>query len=334
VSKRYFHAMIAEMDQVVSALLGKGSLREMQASELKHLTLQYPYASFMHLLRSRKLKDANDAEYPVSVAMTALYFNNPHWLHQQLQATTPGAMVQEWEKAMDMQGGHAKTVDRRDGNPELSDELVDEAFAGKPEMPLSPEPPAEVPAVISITPEEDAEPVMEEAIEIVTEEALPSAPEVPLEAELAEPEISIEENVITGRLSNILKESVSPEALVPIEPLYTVDYFASVGIRLLADPEQTDQLGTKLKSFTEWLKAMRRIHPEKLEAQMDAGSETRIRKEAEHSNDPAAVVTETMATVFLQQGLKDKAVEVYSKLSLLEPAKSAYFASKINELKA
>jgi len=107
-----------------------------------------------------------------------------------------------------------------------------------------------------------------------------------------------------------------------------------VGIRMPVEPDQGDSLGLKLRSFTEWLKSMRRIHPEKLDAQLDAGSETRIREEAEQSNDRSEVLTETMARVFLQQGMKDKAIEVYRKLSLLEPLKSLYFAAKINEIKA
>jgi hypothetical protein len=41
-----------------------------------------------------------------------------------------------------------------------------------------------------------------------------------------------------------------------------------------------------------------------------------------------------MAKVFLQQGQKEKAVAIYHKLSLLEPDKMAYFATKIAELKA
>jgi hypothetical protein len=300
--------MIADMDHVVSSLLGKDSLRDLEASELKHLALQYPYASFLHLLRSRKLKDGQDAEYPHSVALTALYINNPHWLHHQLQAVTTGSRVQEWEKAMS-----APEEDEALDMPEIEDPDAVET--------------SEVSDISQTS-------LIEE--ETVSPPRHPEAPEYLDEGTPPIPAEEPEQDHITGRLSDILKEANAPvvDTAVPIEPLYTIDYFASVGIRLPAEPEQGDQLGSKLKSFTEWLKDMRRLHPEKLEAQMDAGSETRIRKDAELSNDPAGVLTETMATVFLQQGLKEKAVEVYRKLSLLEPAKSGYFASKIDEIKA
>jgi hypothetical protein len=45
------------------------------------------------------------------------------------------------------------------------------------------------------------------------------------------------------------------------------------------------------------------------------------------------VVTEAMAEVWEKQGNKEKAVAIYTKLSLLDPSKSVYFAAKIEELK-
>jgi hypothetical protein len=128
-------------------------------------------------------------------------------------------------------------------------------------------------------------------------------------------------------------EPVSEMVEIPLEPLYAVDYFASQGIRL-REEDQQDQLGKKLKSFTEWLKSMKKVHPEKSKGQMDEKTEAAIKSEAELSNDKADVLTETMAEVFIKQGLTQKAIDVYEKLSLLDPLKSATFAAKISELKA
>jgi predicted metal-dependent hydrolase len=99
------------------------------------------------------------------------------------------------------------------------------------------------------------------------------------------------------------------------------------------DEIPTDQLGKKLKSFTEWLKSMKKIQPDKVDRQMDSDTENHIRKEAEHSNDSQEVYTEALAEVYLKQGLEDKAVDVFKKLSLLDPSKSAYFAARIREIK-
>jgi hypothetical protein len=39
-----------------------------------------------------------------------------------------------------------------------------------------------------------------------------------------------------------------------------------------------------------------------------------------------------MAEVYLKQGLQEKAIDIYRKLSLLDPSRSATFAAKIAEL--
>ena len=122
------------------------------------------------------------------------------------------------------------------------------------------------------------------------------------------------------------------EALIPFEPLHAIDYFASQGITITGEANTTDKLGKQLKSFTEWLKTMKKIHTEKL----DPGSEysdNKIQTIAEGSNTNADVVTEAMADVLEKQGKVEKAIETYQKLSLIDPAKNAYFAAKIDSLK-
>lgn len=111
-----------------------------------------------------------------------------------------------------------------------------------------------------------------------------------------------------------------------------VDYFASQGIKVSGFLENKDELSVKLKSFTEWLRTMKRIHPEKIPASIDQREELQIRKTAETSNISGEILTETMADVYLQQGMTQKAVEIYHKLSLLDPVKSAYFASLIKKI--
>jgi hypothetical protein len=58
-----------------------------------------------------------------------------------------------------------------------------------------------------------------------------------------------------------------------------------------------------------------------------------VEQMAEHSIDVGEVITETMAEVWIKQGNKEKAIEIYNKLSLLNPDKSAYFASLAEQLK-
>jgi hypothetical protein len=117
------------------------------------------------------------------------------------------------------------------------------------------------------------------------------------------------------------------------EPLHTVDYFASQGIKLDLDENPTDNLSKHLKSFTEWLKSMKRLSPLDKHEELDAATEAEIQLLASGANQQReAIVTESMAHVWVLQGKIQKAIEVYNKLSLQHPEKRAYFASKIDHL--
>jgi hypothetical protein len=145
-----------------------------------------------------------------------------------------------------------------------------------------------------------------------------------------------EEPVFTATIEEPI--SISPEQTpaevnlpIPIEPYHTVDYFASQGIKTrLEDPQ--DELGKKVRTFTAWLKTMKRLQPaaeineiEESDEEIDNGLDQPIMREI--------IATETMAEVYLKQGLAQKAIEVYAKLSLQNPANSHIFAAKIIQIK-
>jgi len=120
------------------------------------------------------------------------------------------------------------------------------------------------------------------------------------------------------------------------EPMHMVDYFASQGIKLSEEALTADKLGKQLKSFTEWLKTMKKIETGSIGTDGAPVNEAdrRVQQLAAKSNADNEVLTESMAEVLALQGKAARAIEVYRKLSLLNPSKSAYFAAKIDSLNA
>lgn len=129
------------------------------------------------------------------------------------------------------------------------------------------------------------------------------------------------------------KQTIQREEPFTFQAFYTVDYFASQGIKLSQDNLQQDKLGKQLKSFTEWLKTMRRLPETSVVEILDKINDGEIAQIAAHSLEEKEVLTEAMAEVLIKQGQFAKAKELYNKLSLLNPHKSTYFAAKIEDLK-
>lgn len=168
-------------------------------------------------------------------------------------------------------------------------------------------------------------------------------PEVILEVEenSAGEKVEYSTNTITEStpdISNRMKfedkiQASEDEFELPLfEPLFATDYFASQGIKFKEDVLPTDKLGKQLKSFTEWLKTMKKVNESKLSGTNES-SENSVQLFAEKSNQDEQVITETMAEILIKQGKINKAKEIYLKLSLLNPSKNAYFASKIEQFK-
>lgn len=129
-------------------------------------------------------------------------------------------------------------------------------------------------------------------------------------------------------------EAIDPaKAELAFTPYHTIDYFAAQGIKISEDGMATDRFGTQLKSFTSWLRQMKRLPGAAVTTNISIKEERNIEQLAERSVTGESVDTEAMAEVWARQGETQKAEELYKKLSLQNPSKSAYFAAKIQHLK-
>jgi hypothetical protein len=278
---------------------------ENDGSSLKHrlidLTIDYPWFGAPHYFLLQQM-DKTEAGYPKLAAKTALHFSNPYLLQYSLNDFYTGAN---------------------------DESIVDQT-------------------VITTTSEfhqddfvkEETETVVEPAQE-ATEEKVDTE-EIAVQDEIATTNEDGEiEPPVSTSTSDIAAEEITPienkQEPVPqkeemiFEPLFASDYFASQGIKLSEQETPSDKLGKQVKSFTDWLKTMKKLPGSQATQVMHVDSN--VEQLAEKSNTDAEVITETMADVFLQQGRKARAIEIYHKLSLLDPSKSAYFAAKIDHLK-
>lgn len=129
-------------------------------------------------------------------------------------------------------------------------------------------------------------------------------------------------------------EKIDPSsAQLAFTPYHTIDYFAAQGIKLGEAQNNSDRFSTQLKSFTAWLKQMKRLPGSNVKTTISINEEKNIQQMAENSIVGKNADTESMAEVWAKQGEINKALEIYKKLSLQNPPKSAYFAAKIDHLK-
>jgi hypothetical protein len=288
--------MNVEINKLVKSLLDKDSLEQCSLQELEHFADRHPYFGAAQLLLTKKLQKENPERYNEQLQKTFLFFHNPLWVEHLMNET-----------------GNAQIAAPEKKEVQLEETIIEEEVITEKQI--------EIPAQTSIEPVEITSLQEEPVNELKTE----------FDNSFSEPPINI---------PALKMESIDPiKAELVFEPFHTVDYFASQGIKFKEEEKPTDKFGLQLKSFTDWLKTMKRLPIADITSTEETNTgnsnkgDVKVEEMAEHSLTERIVLTEAMAEVWEKQGNLTKAIEVYNKLSLLDPSKSPYFAAKIEGLK-
>jgi len=281
-------------------LFGKTSIDECDLDEVRHLAMQHPYFAPAQFLLLQKLKQTHSEEYTAQLQKAVLYYHNPlefEYFVNNDRFYTEVSFDKKEEVIVEEQINETS-------------EVVENVTQPVVEEPTS----FEQSTIEEVSPEETSVPEHQEA-DIISQE--PPSQEDPQPVEV----------------SNLTSQTPNAETELTFEPYHTVDYFASQGIKLSQEEVSKDNFGKQLKSFTEWLRSMKRL-PAPDAQKPETVMEQKVQHMAEGSIHQSDVVTEAMAEVWLKQGNTQKAIETYNKLSLLNPSKKAYFAAKIDNLKS
>jgi len=319
---------------------------------LEEVTAAHPYFSPAQFYLLQQTTEGTEV-HEKQAGRANIFFNNPLWLNLQISRVKEDFITEDlYSKSSEIPVTREPAKTEEAAAPEIIPvqeiKEAEEILSVAENRIIEPGLPEEMTAVPEIT-----EPVaaMSSNTEIT---ASPSTADTALienstEAGSITTKVAQEENPVLERYADAgIKPATEPEIMhkettpadeknlpdeLPLfEPMHMVDYFASQGIKLSEEAQTADKLGKQLKSFTEWLKTMKKVHATS-QPQEGVQSDQTVEAMAEMSNQQNEVITEAMAEVFARQGKTAKATEVYQKLSLLNPAKSAYFAAKIDNLK-
>jgi hypothetical protein len=283
-----------QIDQLVRSLLQKDSLEQCSLQELEQFAGRHPYFGAAQLLLAKKMQVEKADGYQDQLQKTYLFFNNPMWVHRLLGET--GAYVVE-DNPESSRNGEATEITEPASGVETN------------------EAPAPAEEIVNHSQNENTR--NEENGQDVLYNANITNEKEPIENREQEEEKTVTET------------AAEPLAF---ELYHTVDYFASQGIKYKPEDKPQDKLGQQLKSFTDWLKTMKRLPVSEIAAKTEPASEKKVEQLAERSLQEKDVLTEAMAEVWIKQGNRDKARDIYKKLSLQDPSKRAYFAAKIEDL--
>jgi tetratricopeptide (TPR) repeat protein len=312
------------------------ALSDTPIEKIEQLTREYPwFGAAQQLLYLKKAalqsNDAQEQFFKATVytqpqrSLELLNFNAGWNNESALETTTHSSTLSELNTSLDQLDALQDAVATIE-----AEESID-LLHGQDQVPLE-----QLDIPVSVTPSTFPDPLQEQDLEDAAADAMANV-EVADQQEINEQEtakIKTSNSTFTEAGSQQLTDKeTTPKPAFLFEPYHAVDYFASQGIKLKEEKLGNDELSRQLKTFTQWLRTMKKVYVED-KKELDPQQEKIVIDIASVSNQNAEILTETMADVLLQQGKKEQAKEIYHKLILLHPEKNSYFAQRIESLKS
>lgn len=304
-------------------LTGQMKNGELAGVSLEKIVSNYPYFGPAQSLLACHYHTVGHPLATEQSARATLFYSNPRWWAFQLEEAIQSNNNQSVSQIL---------MPEQDASPVIlnSPNLPEEISAPLEDIPFTP--PDEVATTQSITiPTVEAVKEILRKIDGGISENMPISEGKPIQP-ASEPVPGRLTQLLQSQLSSFQQPVQSTDKLdyQQAEPMHTVDYFASQGIKLNLKQAPKDALTNKLLSFTDWLRQVKQSEKSTEVSQM----EKKVSEDASHSVRKEEVVTEAMAEVLLRQGHREQAIQLFTKLSFQIPEKSSYFAGRIEQIKA
>lgn len=312
-------------------------LQKQSSTDWEQAAKQYPYASLIHLMQARRKKELSKKE----ISKLLIYFEHPLMLSKSLdykQLDVPKEVLAKKEspKEDSLRADESAAVPAEDAKKKTS------RLAG-----IKPKKVAEAAVIQNVVAQKTEKTEAANKVEGVKVEELKTQ-------EVKTEEIKVEEaaDKIIAEDADVLEliNELPEENPIKKEEKVIKEEAKEEVEKITEDPGDL----MVMMSFTDWLhhfKAKSENEAEEKKGKDAIRSAWQKEKLAEAMDDEEDVVpdkifekamksvsfgdglvTEPLAELYVQQGKTEKAIELYKKLSLLNPEKRTYFASRIKDL--
>ncbi len=303
------------------------ALKKANSSDLETLVAKYPFCGFLQLLYCKYLQLNNDIKLEQQIERCALIVNDrkkmytvlfQEKLHEQIKE-----QEQNFEQSKKVISNITEEINSENSKPKDNVELID---IKKEENKSS--------STTKKTEDDYSTKVTEKDKSIETDKKVVDQKE------------SVKKNKLQELEENILQEAIRSSIQIDINDYIKKDKIDSLDKKEVISLEPDISLHKKEipnepRAFISWFDNSDTNKSNKKNSNTNTKRATPEKPEEISPNEMAKLslvsntkfVTETLATIYAKQGQINKAIEIYEQLSLKNPEKKTFFASRVRFLK-